>query len=45
MDNFHLPTSSQFSIDEFFGTSTTAGQNWQPWRKPLGKSMASILII
>lgn len=45
MDNLFFPTSPLFRKYEFFWNSTSAWQDWQVWRKPMGKSMLRILCI
>jgi hypothetical protein len=45
MDQFGLPTSGLFEQYVFNANSATSGANWHTWTKPLGKSMASIMLI
>jgi len=45
MDQFGLPTSSQYEQFVYNGNSQTAGANWYTWTKPLGKSRANIIVI
>lgn len=45
MDQFGLPTSPHFYQKIIDGNSASAGQDWTPWIKPLGKSKCQIILI
>ena len=44
MDVYGLPASPHYDTAIFNGTAVTVGTSWQTWRKPIGKSMATIMV-
>lgn len=46
LDCLHIPTGTGAAdVQVFTGTSTAAGNDWQTWLKPRGKTMLDLLLI
>lgn len=44
-DQSFFPANTGASVERFYGAISNSNQVWFPWRKPIGKTMAHIILI